>query len=227
MMIYFQKLFKIPGPADVGMSKNNHAMASSHFRNYPNELTWEDYFEHIKKIMPIRYFICATLPGILLSIWWSVRRPILKIISYLKSHLVPSRRFHMLDLRQPKTELNPNPYRYGWLDTDARMEYALFNLLVEYVEKELPGYGFLTEEFVKENPECKNQYDQQQEFMEIYNYWKFENPKLDHEYELALCAWSRDNKELSKKLDEMEEYSSKKLNEMLHRLIDVRHSLWT
>jgi hypothetical protein len=49
--------------------------------------------------IPIRYFLSEELP-----FWWRVNvvNPINKITYWLKSHLFPSRRYHILDLRQPK-----------------------------------------------------------------------------------------------------------------------------
>lgn len=68
------------------------------------------------------------------DIWFTIRKAFAnKYWYWLKCHLLPSWRFHILDLRK-----SGNDYTYGWRDTDSRMLHACFLLLVEYVEKEKP-----------------------------------------------------------------------------------------
>ncbi len=242
----FKKLFQIPGPADLGMSKSNNAMPSRYFPNGPDDVTWEDYYERIKKDYPVRGFFAVTLP----EAWRALVRKMTskpKAFKYwLVSHLVPSRRYHMLDLRQPSGSVDE--YRYGWIDTDWQMVYALFNLLVRFVEKEAPsGYFVPSEEDAAkdtEEGECnqytglKRQLDNHKEYMAIYKYWKTDRRVTEKKYADALSAWSSahqaskgfDTPEVKKLWEEMnsiKEQNDKTLENMLHRLIKVRHCLWT
>jgi hypothetical protein len=246
-MIYLNKYFKIPGPKDLGMSTHNRSMAINGMRNYVGEATWEDYYSRVKKDYPVRYFLASTIPSFIRSCWLDFTRKPKDIYYYLKCHLIKKHRYHLIDIRQPKTENDPMPYRYGWMDTDHKIEYAMMNLLVEFVEKEVPhGYLVPTEEEAEKDDGIdykyagfKKQLDNYKEYMAIYNYWKTERFELDKKHDDLLHAWSksrtskdgeRDNpetKRLWKDLQAATDLKDQILNEMLIRLIKIRHVLWT
>lgn len=249
-MIYFNNIFKIPGPKDLGMSDSNGSMPCAMFRNYPGEVTWEDYYARVQKEYPVRYFFSATVPHFFRHNWRKVTQPIIDAKYWLFCHLLPSHRFHLVDIRQPfDHNYNKHPYRYGWLDTDERMMYAMFNLLVEFVEKEEPYVLIPTakdlvdadsdsQEDQDRNFFLSRQIDQHKEYMTIYNYWKFERPNLEKEYGKLLTAWldSReltedrnhpDTKRLHQEMETFGELKNQKLEDMMHRLVDVRATLWT
>jgi hypothetical protein len=219
-MFYLNKLFKIPGPKDLGMSDNNHAMPSELFRNNSTELTWEDYYERVKKEYPVSFFCASTVPTFFLDLWRDITRKPKKFIYWLQCHFIPKHRYHMLDLRQSGDVLS---YRYGWVDAPQQMEYALFNILAKFVEEEMPCFFFGGDH---------------KEYMAIYQYWKWDRIVLEKAHAEALMKWSNARKDargdsteevqlLWKKLEETDEAAKQKLEEMLHRLIDVRGCLWT
>jgi hypothetical protein len=236
-MIYFKKLFKFPGPKELGMSDSNNAMPSRFFPNNKTEITWEDYYEYLAKTYPVKYFLAAVFPQFFRDCWRKLSRPFRDAHYWLACHLLPSKRYHWLDLRQPKG------YRYGWCDTDRRMVYAMMNLLVEYVEKEMPhGYFVPSEEeaALDDGVTCgnysgfKRQLENHKEYMTIYNWWTKERA-VELEEEGDKCtAWSdarhvwADNTELLwAELKVLTERNEAKLEEMLHRLLKIRHCLWT
>ena len=266
-MIYLNKLFKIPGPKDLGMSDNNHAMSMEMFRNNSTEATWEQYYERVKKEYPISFFCASTVPTFFHDLWRDITRKPKKFAYWLKCHVIPKHRYHMIDIRQKGgsygnalsrlldmdqrrivTQALPLSYRYGWIDAPQQMEYALFNILAKFVEEEMP-YGYCVpseEEAAKDDagdePDkysgFRRQLDNHKEYMAIYNYWKVDRIVLAKAHTDALTAWSNarqaargDQTEevqlLWKKLNETDEAEKQKLEEMLHRLIDVRGCLWT
>lgn len=247
-MIYFKKLFKFPGPKDLGMSDSNYAMPSRYFRNNNTEVYWEDYYEHLQKTYPLKFFIASTAPEFFIDLWRDVSRPFKKFHYWFVSHTIPSRKYHLLDLRQPKTEADPYAYRYGWIDTDHQMEYAIKNLIVKFVEEEMPGSYFIPseEEVAKDDginlnySGYKRQLDNHKEYMEIYKYFTVEQLQLEKNYDDLLSAWSNSKDfsladyrgnpataELWKRLGEAEKIRDDKLDEMLHRAINIRKCLWT
>jgi hypothetical protein len=233
-MIYFNKLFKFPGPKELGMSDDDYAMASRMFPNRKDEITWEDYYEYLAKTYPVKYFLAAIFPQFFRDLWRKFARPFKTVHYWLVSHT--TQQYHWLDLRQPKG------YRYGWCDTDHRMVYAMMNLLVEFVEKEGPGGYFVPseEDAAKDDGvDCnyagyKRQLDNHKEYMAIYNWWTKERAVEDLEEETkstewheARHAWADNHKDLWKELQVLTERNNAKLEEMLHRLIKIRHCLWT
>jgi hypothetical protein len=239
-MIYLNKLFKIPGPKDLGMADNNYAMASEMFRNNATEYTWEQYYDRVKKEYPISFFCASTVPTFFRDLWRDITRKPKKIIYWFQCHVIPKHRYHMLDLRQK------NGYQYGWIDAHQQMEYALFNILVKFVEEEMShGFGIPSEEDAAKDDAGDEQYsgfrrqlNNHKEYMAIYHYWKTDRIALEKAHSEALTAWSDAHRAsygertdevqlLWKKLNETDEAEKQKLEEMLHRLIDIRHSLWT
>jgi hypothetical protein len=255
-----KKLFKFPTPKELGMSNFDFGMPSRLFPNHPMEYTWEDYEERLQEMYPDKYLLAYTLPKFFLHLWWAISRPLIKVYYWFVSHFVPSRRYHWLDLRQPD-------YKYGWLDIDARMVYALFNLLSQFVEKESHQNYIPTEEEVKECHWMKESLDNYKEYMGIYNWWKIDRAKGLEEESKKLTEWSllREQKDKADKIlwdnlyrihskeesmmryDSSEErikreqnerslfaelkalqiWNENKLEEMLHRLINIRHVLWS
>jgi hypothetical protein len=233
-MIYFKKIFKFPGPKELGMSDDDYSMPSRMFPNNKTEITWEDYEEYLAKTYPVKYFLGKTIPNFFLHIWWTVSRPFKDTYYWLVSHTI--RRYHWLDLRQPKV------YRYGWCDTDHRMEYALTNLFTQFVEKELPHSYFVPSEEDADKDDgvdynyagFKRQLNNYKEIMEIYNWLTKERQQEIAEHDQKLTEWSdarhiwADNTDvLWAELKILTERNEAKLEEMLQRLLKIRHVLWT
>ena len=218
-MIYFNKYFKLPGPKDLGMSDSNYAMPTRLFPNNPTELSWEDYYERLAKMYPKKYFLAATLPSYILHIWRWISRPFKDSHYWFVSHFIPSRIYHWLDLRQPKKgAVNVDCYRYGWCDTDHKMEYAIINLFREFVEKRTSNLSWPSaEEAAKDDGTdynyCgyKRTFDIHKEIMEIYD-WITNKRELEikiyydklSEWSKARHIWSNNVKELHQELTTIE-----------------------
>jgi len=71
---------------------------------------------------PIRYFLADTIPYFIrYKVWFPLTRPIKNVYYWFISHVVPSRQYHMLNLRQS------GEYRYGWRNVSEKMLYAKQN----------------------------------------------------------------------------------------------------
>ena len=240
-MLALRKLFKFPGPSTFSKDASDYALQSRNFSPDVNKdvYCWEDYYADLKKTYPIRYFLAETLADFLrYKILSPITRPFKNFKYWLISHVVPSRKYHMLDLRQPKND-NDN-YRYGWLDTDHRMLYANFNLLNEFVTHEMSNfYCPSLVECDDENCGASNKAQRDVYFtiLDLHNWWnnyrKMEaaaNDALQH-------AWyerRHKHKIFDEETDRLwtahlaaDEAFLEKETEMLIRLIKIRKSLWT
>lgn len=244
-MIYFKNPFNLPGPKDLGMSDSNYAMPSDLFL-FPNENddrpTWEMYYARLKREYPVKFFLSSTLPGALLYAWrraigWKLRDAWYWLQSFVW------RKDHLLDLRQPGTDqLEADYYRWGWLDTDHKMLFALFNLLDEFMDGGLPIYFPSSEEAAKDDGSednyqyagLKRQRELCLEVIAIHDWWKHER-KREHKLESELCSkWSDAHKarapeteSLWQELRVQTEKNEQQEEEMIARLMKIRRSLWS
>jgi hypothetical protein len=234
-MMYFKKLFKFPGPKDLGMSDNNYAMPSRLFPNNQTEVSWEDYYEHLAQAYPVKFFLASTVPDFFVRVWWKVSRPFKDFHYWIVSHLVPSRRYHFLDLRQ-------SDYRYGWLEADMQMEHALFNIFKNYVELQHVHSSWVPseEEAAKDDgvdynyAGFKRQLADHKEIMAIYH-WITQERQIEikeHDDKLtewsdARHAWADNAEQLFQELRALDDRNQQKLNDMLQRILRIRRSLWT
>jgi hypothetical protein len=121
---------------------------------------------------------------------------------WLRTHTI--HRYHMIDIRSPG-----NGYAWGWIDRSDAFLYANFAILVDFVEKEYPGL-------------VKWDYDldiesKRDEFIALYIWWTKER-RREHDHVSSLPDVER--------LPAVEALDRKD-DEMLGRLIKVRHYLWT
>lgn len=237
-MNFFKKLFHLPSPVELGWSKYN-ALESRAFSYKAKGKTWEDWEEHVKQLHPFKFFLVKTLPSFLrYKIWFKFAVPAETLRYWLVSHLVPSRRYHMLDLRQPieKHEaVNIDAYRYGWTDVCDKMLYALFNLLGEYLDGEMPTD--LTEHYsaeeIKNDPALANQQANLEEARAIHRWWTIQRKRDWKEYYELQHKWSeaKEDEEFQKKLwqdvQDMEQRLENESDEMVARLMKIRRTLWT
>lgn len=224
------KIFQLPSPKELGWSDSN-ALPVALFKQANDDTpTWEDWDNKMRKEYPIRYFFAETLP-----FWFKtrIRRHVKDTIYFFKCHLLPSHRYHFLDLRQPKKK-GKYSYRWGWLDSDSKMVYALFNILNTFVEEELPNMYCPSEEDVNANPYMASQRNHYLEIKAIHYWWNIERERHIQLHDDLLNRWStakqtRDPAEhqLWDELQKMEAAAEIKEDEMIGRLIKIRRSLWT
>lgn len=224
------KIFRLPSPKELGWSSDN-ALPMSLFKN-PNQNghTWEDWEEKMRKEYPVRYFFAETLP-----FWFSIniKRKVKDAMYFVTSHVVPSRRYHMLDLRQPKKK-GKYSYRWGWIDSDSKMLYALFNIFNAFVKDELPNMYCPSEEEVQANPYMMTQRLHYLEIKAIHYWWNVERERqltahseLLNKWSDAKHAHSSDEHQLWDDLQKLEAANDAKEDEMIGRLMKIRRSLWT
>jgi hypothetical protein len=226
-----KKIFYIPTPKALPIEDFSE----------PGEYTWEKWREESKKKYPIRYFFSETLTH-----WCAVNvyMPLEEKWYWLVSHTI--RRYHLLDLRQPKTkELLHDNYRWGWIDEDRKLLYACFNILVNFVNSRNSSeyhYHVTPEDILKlrESEEAAKQInaeqaDSLQEIYNLYKYWTVDRKIDQKEIDDAMKGW-HDNRKNDKasnntarwdKLRELEEKFYKKEEDALIRLIKVRGAMWT
>lgn len=220
-----RKWFEVPNKPD--------ALPMRPFCN-KEDWTWEDWEVKAKKEFPIRYFLSETFP-----VWYAVHfsMRIDNFVYFIKSHLVPSRRHHILDLRQPKTDSNFDNYRYGHIDAYKKINYALFNILRQFIEVEHKGNY---QKYIDLQKSCGlENVDDLEEIKLVYNWLTVEKPKKEKEYSDRLSEWCMLNKSILGIEDETPEMRSKINNvrrlekeldddetEMLIRLVKVRHQMW-
>ena len=142
-------------------------------------------------------------------------------------------RYHLLDLRQPKVKGEPG-YRYGWLDSDTKMVYALFNILNQYVENEMPHHYCPSEEDVQAEPFLLTQRSNYLEVKNLHYWWNVGRKREEKKYLELLHVWSQakldqnpSEHQLWLELKKIEQANDDKLDEMITRLIKIRRSLWT
>lgn len=233
-MLFLRKLFKLPSPVDLGRSKWD-ALPSRDFTPECTSYTWEDWHDEVKSLHPVRYFIAETFGDFLLyQIWFPVSRPFKKTYRWLVSHLIPSRRYHMLDLRQPHSK-HCDSYQYGWQDVPEKMLYAMFNLLKEWFDEN--PYDISEDHSMEEinaDPVLLRQYTEYQEAKAILHWWQFTRKYDYKEYNQMLHDWSelrsvdyKQAEKLFKELNNFEEQLEKNTDDMVTRLMKIRRGLWT
>lgn len=240
-MLFFEKLFRIPSPKKLGACCNS--LPSRMFDPDCKDYCWEDYHKEVADKFPIRNFLANTLPDFIkYQICFPFWVPYVTFTEYLASHLIPSRRYHMLDLRQPYEKgdaINLDCYRYGWVDVSEKMLYAMFNLLKEYFDEE--PYDLSTNytlEQIEADPGLKEQYHYYSEAKAILHWWQVERKIESAKISALLHEWSelKRNKETRQNGADRAAFDAhrqacedfdNKTEEMLIRLIKIRSGLWT
>lgn len=147
------------------------------------------------------------------------------------SHFIPKRKYHLLDLRQPKAN---GDYRYGWLDSDHQMIFALFNILNNFVKNEMPHWYCPSEEEIAFDASLLHQRNIFLEVKAIHYWWNVDRKRQDKRKDHLLHDWHEAKKisvskehQLWEDLRKAETALEDKEDEMILRLIKIRRSLWT
>ena len=163
--------------------------------------------------------------------WLRFKNRISDLKYWFVSHFVPKRKYHMLDLRQP----NPNSeYRYGWLDSDHQMLFALFNILNNFVKHEMPNWYCPSEEEVALDFSLLTQRNFYLEAKAIHYWWNVDRKRQEsrrdhllHDWHAARKCSSPKEHQLWEDLRKTETALEDKEEEMIMRLIKIRKCLWT
>jgi len=224
------KIFGLPSPKDLGWSDSN-ALPMDMFKSGNDKShTWEDWERKMREEYPVRYFLSETLP---FTLRVKVGTPIKDAWYWLKCHMVPSYKYHLLDLRQPKRD-GELGYRYGWIDSDTQILYALFNILNNFVKHELPNFYCPSEEEVQNDPHLLHQRHVYLEAKAIHYWWNVERARQIKNHTKLLHDWSEAKKNhdanehsLWADLGKAEVAMDAKEDEMIARLMKIRRFLWT
>lgn len=217
-----------PGPVALGKSDRS-ALQMREFGAEEGAYTWEDWEEEVKEKFPVRFWITHTFVR---AVTWPIKRRVGDALYWLKCHLLRSHRYHLLDLRNP----GPNiPYNHGWLDMTTVILYASFVALRKYVEEEKPKgpKDWATPEEMQDEGLQMQQRDHE-EALALYDWWM--NGRLLEEAEedrlfQETKKFVRGAPEHKEATDAWLAYhrwrEGEREDEMLQRLIAIRHTLWT
>jgi hypothetical protein len=231
-MQFLKKLLHLPGPKELGRSACD-ALPSRDMTPDCEGYTWENWHDEVREKHPVRYFISETAADFIkFNLWYPVYNPIKNAHYWIVSHTI--RRYHILDLRQPKNPHSSWSYRYGWCDVSEKLLYAIFNLLDQFVKNELPNLYCPSEEEAAKDAGMKSQRDLYFEILAIHKWW-FEDSKIEYKaFEDCRSRWcdvrkskSAETEDLWKLMREMEDEYERKTDEMIGRLMKIRRNLWT
>lgn len=225
------KIFKLPSPRELGWTHIKYnALPMRSFTHSSDKHTWEDWEELMKKEYPIRYFLAETLP----VIFSRILRYLKNIVYWIACHTLPSFKYHYLDLRQPgNKEYGIDPYKYGWIDSDSQILYAIFNIFNSFMKKEGPYWYCPSEEDVQKEPYLLDQRNIWLEAKAIHYWWNVERLRQHKKCEDELLLWHEARKKgdvtkiSSSTLFKLEKERDDKEDEMLVRLLKIRRYLWT
>lgn len=209
---------------------------------------WSIWRQETKKNHPFKYFVFETLPSF-------YRRKRSKIGSF-KYHVTQKYLFgyHYLKLDVKRFS---KPYgierlsKYSWMDADEQIQAFMFQILVNYVEKEL-GYDELVSRLTDENDD-ETTSSAEKEAFDLYEWYindycddsyerigykqlheKYPNHKYYDPFDSSNSSRTQEERDyftelrqLRREIDKREQQLDKEMTENLIRLIKLRHSLWT
>ncbi len=198
----------------------------------PGDTTWEDWRETTQAAMPVRYFLLEELP-----FWWRVRVAgrADRALYWLQAHT--THRYHLLDMRSREYG-----YAWGWIDSDQQMLLACFAILKKFVEQEDPRVGLRTAEAdfgttVAQTPALAGRLESEKEIRALYNWWTRERPAQEAALSARWAAlasgkdlrqdWPTIGRAEKDALRAEREALHFQADQMLERLLRVRHYMWT
>ena len=154
-------------------------------------------------LVRLRRFVVGNYKqGGLIGLYWWIRNHTLE-------------RHHIINLS------GVDGYKYGWIDSDRKIELAAWKVLVDFVDKEDPFVGQNLEPEIPGDDAYNwavSYNNSQREIHELYVWWTLDRPMLLAELEAAKPFEER--LAMRKALDAKDD-------EMLLRLIAIRGHLWT
>lgn len=221
-----KKILSLPSVVDLGWSETE-ALPMRSFQPDVQGYTWEDYHEKMKQEYPVLYFLNMTLPRFVAV---KFVMPLRELKYYVQDHLI--RRTHLLDLRQSSTTIGCDDYRGGYLDPRQAILYACMNSLGRFLkesdaENHLAWMERKLTELPADSTDRKIFEDNCALYREALNidYWWSMARKIDFEQlstEQSNARTEEEKRAVYKKWDAFELWEDK----MLHRLINIRMSLW-
>jgi len=191
---------------------------------------WTKWEKETRANHPIKYFLLETAPTFIDSNWkWWIRDP----VYHLKCKYITQYHYIKIDIdRFKRYDKKVSIRNYYWFDSDEQILYAMFQILVDFIEKEA--------DIVDWSSDAKHQ-EVFDELTELYTWWTKDRPNRDDSYpstkdfgfdnifadnvtkQPGYRAWrdACDEKEQKEREYEQED------TEMLIRLITIRGYMWT
>lgn len=221
-------------PPPLFFNKNagsNYSLPMKGFSG-PTSYTWDDYYKDLEKHYPFKYKFLKSVEDACYKAARIYRKYIKDPLYWLKCHILPKYKYHMLDLRQPEIKGYKDldlEYKYGWIDVDQRMTFAIFNLLNEFVEKEI-------EQFYCPEDHNNKQHQMYIEIIYVYHWWnviRIQNLILEkekfEEYNKSNIS-NYQSKETQRLFDEWSKIdleNKQTTQKMLIKIMQLKDYLWT
>ena len=188
---------------------------------------WSRWKKEKKAKHPVLYFILINVPDwVRYKVYW-----IYNIVYQLKSKYIKKQHYIRIDVERFVT---PGLDAYHWYDSDYKILYGTFQILVEYIEDEEAGERIDW----NSDPEHKKAW---KEIQELYNWWTIDRPARDRDYPKETDYGLEENEIMDgedsparrRYLKALDEHSAKEDEfdiedtEMLIRLVTMRRWLWT
>lgn len=228
LVLYLRRLFRLPSPADLGWSDDD-ALMLREFTPYQDGKSWEDWHQFCRHNYPVKYFLVVTLP-FLLKRWfvWPARRMVSAVLDYC----LPSRRYHVLDLRG----IDPlSQYSHGYLDPCEVFWLAGWGSLLRWHREEAERHD-LSQLSAEEQAAYHAQLESYGELKQLVHYWTVTRIRREHEtqqlYQAAMAVRpTPENRALYEAaqrrwLDHCRE-TERLEDEMWLRLARLRSHLWS
>lgn len=221
---FSRRFFRLPSPTDLGWSSTD-ALGLRKFTPYQEGKTWEDWNAYVRSHYPVRYFMAETLPR---WTWAKWIRPMQRIWRWVLDHVVPSRRYHYLDLRG----VDPlSMYSHGYLDPSDVFWLAGWACLMRWY-RETGSRTDLREQGLDPQSHHVRQYC---EALELVRYWTItrlerekQSERLHNAVEAIQTTPENQARYESAKNDWLEyHHASERLEEVMWvRLAVLRPFLW-
>jgi len=204
----------------------------SKFLSQPNSASssvWRKWLKETKSKYPIRYFLLETVPTFVSFNWeWWVR----DTIYHFKCKYIVQYHHIKIDVDRFMSYSKIPRRNYHWIDSDNQILYGMFQILVDFIEKESDTIDWAAD------PKHQRVFD---ELTKLYKWWTEDRPNRDDSYpgsedfgiedifgdnarkQPGYKAW-RDACDEREKRDR--EYDLED-TEMLIRLITIRGYMWT
>lgn len=152
------------------------------------------------------------------DLWWRYESKFLRYIRdawyWIRCHTY--NRYHLVDIRNSR-----NGYDWGWIDTDHKLLFASFALLVDFVER---GYGLRVKDWKWEEGHVQAA----KEIRGLYRWWKVDRARQHNDYQKLVSEAIKEGRNDKWDKEHKGKYRLEQVDEdNLIRLIKVRNYLWT
>lgn len=229
---WFSRYFHLPGPRELGWNEHD-ALGSRNLTPFQPGKTWEDWNEHVRHLMPVRFFLLHSVP----YAWYPIEGKISRAFYWLQCHTMKKHRWHLLDFRGVDTI---DKYTHGYMDPSTVMWLAAWAALRRYIEEGKPtlleAEDFAAAPQDEDSQKClRDQNDRLRELQELHAWWTVgrveENAKEELLYEASNKARKGGDEKLyraiTKSWIDYASWREEHEEEQFLRLVKLRRYLWT